>query len=128
MGKWIRSILAILLLVGLGLIAWRTSRSREPGYQGKRLSQWLDEYNRAGSAVEAKLASEAIRAMGTNSLPFLLAHIKHTNSPIQERIFGLFRKQSLIKVRIHDKDPYVFTSISALHVLGSVCSLMVKLT
>jgi len=64
-------------------------------------------------------ASKAIRAMGTNSLPFLLANIKHTCSPLEKTFFKLVRKQHLLKLPSYGKEPYRTTSILALGALGS---------
>lgn len=43
----------------------------EPTYAGKRLNQWLGQMNQPGWG-ESEEAREAIRAIGTNALPFLL--------------------------------------------------------
>jgi hypothetical protein len=119
MRKRLRIALAIVGLAILGWLGWKTLRSPEPSYQGKRLSEWLDEYNHAGGMDKTESASEAIRAMGTNSLPFLLANIKHTYSPLQQTFFKFVRKQHLVKLPFYGKDPYRTTSILAFSALGS---------
>src|SRR5882672_11358501 len=37
--------LAVLLIAIAGVIAWQVLRLREPAYQGKRLSLWLQRYS-----------------------------------------------------------------------------------
>ena len=72
--------LAVLLVMLAGVIGWQVLqalREREPVYQGKRLSFWLEEPN-ADDRDE-----QAIRQIDTNALPFLIkrlrAHDKRLN-------------------------------------------------
>jgi HEAT repeat protein len=92
-------------------------RPREPEYQGRTLSAWLDEYNRAGT-WDVEPASAAIRAMGTNCLPLLLAHIKHNPSALGTKLVRFADKQQLLKLPFYGQDPYRSASIVALHALG----------
>jgi HEAT repeat protein len=119
MRKRLRIVLAIVGVAILGWLGWKALRTPEPSYQGRRLSEWLDGYNHAGGMDKTESVSEAIRAMGTNSLPFLLANIKHTYSPLEQTFFKLVRKQHLVKLPFYGKDPYRTTSILALSALGS---------
>lgn len=111
--------LAFLVIVLITGAAWLLVRSpREPSYQGKSLTQWLNEYNRAGSMDKTGPISDAIRAMGTNSLPFLLAYINHPDSKLKFKLQKLLRKQHLIKPSILGSD-YRSVSILALSALGT---------
>jgi hypothetical protein len=38
-------LVAVLLVVVFGVLAWEVLRPHEPVYQGKSLSIWLAEYN-----------------------------------------------------------------------------------
>ena len=71
--------IGILLVAGTGaVIVKNTYFPSEPSYQGRSLSEWLVDvgnthyYNAPGKAVKA---AEAIRKMGTKTLPFLLADL-----------------------------------------------------
>jgi hypothetical protein len=44
MRKRVHIVLAVLLVALAGVIAWLGLRQREPVYQGKRLSVWLQGY------------------------------------------------------------------------------------
>src|SRR5271155_3873900 len=90
--------LAILAVAMIGWFAWEVLRPHEPEYRGKRLSEWLDEYNRAGSFDKTQSASEAMRAMGTNCWPFLLANIKHGNSPLKQKFLNLLGRQHWVRL------------------------------
>jgi hypothetical protein len=111
-------MVVLVTLVILGWMSWAALHSREPEYKGKRLSAWLDEYNKAGSMDKTKPASEAIRAMGTNCLPFLLANIKHRDSPLKQKLLKLVAKQHLIRIPFYGDDPCRYNSVLALSVLG----------
>lgn len=66
----------LLALTPFGLLA----RDSEPRYHGRSLSKWLVLYwSRAGTqdSPEDKQAEQAIRAIGTNALPYLLRWIQH---------------------------------------------------
>ncbi len=41
--------------------------------------------------------------MGTNSLPILLAHIKHTDSSIRQKLYYLARQQQFLKLPFYGK-------------------------
>src|SRR6266446_5539831 len=94
----------VLLIAILGVLVWVILRPDEPAYRGKRLSQWLDEYNRAGALDKTGTISEAVRAMGTNSLPYLLANIKHVDSPMKARFFALVGRQHILKLPFYGAD------------------------
>src|SRR4051812_47188734 len=63
---------AVLLLAVLVAIVW--PGEKEPEYQGKKLSYWL-EITTHEEYVEAR---EAVRQIGTNALPLLLKWIRYS--------------------------------------------------
>ena len=65
-------------------------RQHEPEYKRVKLSVWLDRYE-YGDAPGAGYA--AIRAIGTNSLPFLLDWIQHETPP-----WKLYARQAAAKM------------------------------
>ena len=93
MRKRYQMAVAVLLVAIVGVLVWlvRFPREHEPVYQGRTLTQWLDKYNRAGAMAKTEPVSQAIRAMGTNSLPFLLAHIKHTEFPLKQKLIAILQ-------------------------------------
>ena len=119
MKKQISIALVVGCVVGLGVISWLGSKSSEPRYRGRSLDRWLDEYNRAGSLDQTKPAAEAIRSMGTNSLPFLLGHIEHTDSPFKRKVAALLEQQTLVNFPFFGLDRYQAPSILSLQALGS---------
>jgi HEAT repeat protein len=119
MKKRFRLAVAVVGVAIVGLLIAEVLRLRQPSYHGKTLDEWLDEYNQAGDMSKIGPASEAIRAMGTNSLPFLLVHIKHTDSALKNKLFNIIAQQHWIKHRFYGPDPYRSASVLALSALGS---------
>ncbi len=73
---WLR--LVVLAVVGIGLASW-LRRPVEPSYQGMRLSEWLQQYDVSYMAPPNTNADAAMRAMGTNALPFLVNELASSN-------------------------------------------------
>lgn len=116
-------LLALCTTTVFLLLIWQALRPHQPEYQGLPLNEWLQAYNRAGLSssngqVDLERISKAIRAMGTNSLPFLLKHILHRDSAVAQKLFDLAAKQHLFKPPVHHDYPYYAPSILALTVLG----------
>ena len=51
------------------MIVWQVLRQREPVYQAKPLSVWLQSYSPDSDSPEV---DDAVRTMGTNVIPTLL--------------------------------------------------------
>jgi hypothetical protein len=131
MRKWLKVALAVLLLFIAVFAGWLLTRPQEPEYQGRRLSDWLDDYNRASTWDKPETAA-AIRAMGTNCLPFLLARIKHKPPGLGTKLVALFSKQQLLKLPFYGVNRFRYPSMIALHALGSqavpLCPDLLELT
>jgi hypothetical protein len=73
-------ILCLILLIMTAFVAWRSFCISEPVYRGKRLTGWVEQWktNRwsipkaDSNRIAEKQAEAAIRAIGTNGIPFLL--------------------------------------------------------
>jgi HEAT repeat protein len=78
MRKRVHIVLAVLLVAVAGVIAWLGLRQREPVYQGKRLSVWLQGYE---FGVEAPEIDAAVRKVGTNAIPYLLPMLRAKDHP-----------------------------------------------
>jgi HEAT repeat protein len=75
---------------------------REPSYRGKRLTVWLRTYSSSSSSGrhsrEWNEADDAVRLIGTNSIPVLLHMICEKDSKFKVRLVALAQKQRLIKI------------------------------
>src|SRR5690242_11345834 len=75
-------IVVVLLVAGVAaLLLWFAAGSREPVYQGRTLSNWLDHHVASSAARPPynspgwQKAEEALRAIGTNGIPTLVEMI-----------------------------------------------------
>src|SRR5690349_3457600 len=69
-------VLAASLLVAIGVVAFWPG-PKEPEYDGKTLSEWLDlcrnyRLGNESQSQSAQIAQEAVRKIGTNGLPLLV--------------------------------------------------------
>ena len=68
--KWILFIALLLLLIAR--LAIHLLRPKEPSYQGKTLTQWLQKYEADRTVSGQAVYERAINAIGTNGIPTLL--------------------------------------------------------
>ncbi len=92
--------MAFLVLLAAGVIcAVAVLWSREPRYGGRALSTWLADLDIDSRHSELK-ATEAVRAIGTNALPWL-AKMLCADEPAWKRVLIAFNaKQGFIRVRV----------------------------
>lgn len=96
MKKPVKIAVVMFFIMLIGAITWHVLQPREPSYQRRRLTEWLNDYNGAGSMTRIEPTDQAIRAMGTNHLPYLLAHIEHTEAP------DTYKRQAMVGWRIRE--------------------------
>jgi HEAT repeat protein len=116
MRKRINIGLAALLLLMVGVIAWEGLREREPVYQGKRLSVWLE-----GIASEDSISPEtetAIRAMGADAVPALLKMVRVRDSTVRRALSQLSSKLEWLRLHIHPVQEIQGRAYCAFRVLG----------
>ena len=77
MRSWIRIVLGILLIAVLGGLFWQATRQREPVYKGRRLSVWMKYWRNGYDPALQSATREAVRAMGTNTIPYVRADTNH---------------------------------------------------
>lgn len=81
LAKW-ATILVCLGFLGAGLFL-AVSASKEPSYEGRSYSAWLDEWENSMNNPTNHVAT-AIRAIGSNGVPILLARLSQTSSSTNE--------------------------------------------
>jgi len=89
-------MIAIAVLVGVLAVIVEPEPEREPEYGGRKLSEWVLKLPGNASPHGNSAAEEAIRHVGTNSLPYLLKWITYEPRPwrlkLYETLGKLFRK------------------------------------
>jgi hypothetical protein len=72
-----RALLMLAAALGVGLVLGWPRGPRDPVFDGKRLSRWLTEANRSSnSGMLTPDAIRAVRAVGTNAIPYLLSEFE----------------------------------------------------
>lgn len=107
---------AILLVAALGGIAWLVRVQREPAYQGRLLTSWLEE-GVSNEGVSAR-SETAIRAMGTNALPTLLAMVRVRDSAFRKGLLELNARQKWVTIHIHPRGVMVQMAAYGFSILG----------
>ena len=100
MRSWIRIVLGILLIAVLGGLFWQATRQREPVYKGRRLSVWMKDWRNGYDPALQSAAREAVRAMGTNTIPYVRAELRRHDSPFKQKLINLARKQTRINFHL----------------------------
>jgi hypothetical protein len=119
----------VLLLGAIFYAVLRPAHTLEPSYGGKTLSDWLTSRNMSWQCIflewdvrVPQTEAAAIRAMGTNSIPFLLEWIQYESPALKAKIFVLnnsFSWSESFKNRLLFKELRAENAAIAFVVLGS---------
>jgi HEAT repeat protein len=101
MQKRVYVALAVLLVALAGLTAWLGLRQREPVYQGKRLSVWLQGYE---FGLDAPEIDAAVRKIGTNAIPCLLHMFRAKDNPALLKLLAFANRHPAL-ARFVEKHP-----------------------
>ena len=80
-----RFLVAAIALVALAVLAWHRE-PKEPAYQGKALTQWINEAHDVGIFEQTDETKSAMLAFGTNAVPFLLKEFTRPISHPRDRL------------------------------------------
>ncbi|HSH15014.1 MAG TPA: hypothetical protein VLD18_03200, partial [Verrucomicrobiae bacterium] len=122
--RWLMGGL-LLVVVVIGVAVWSSQRSR-PSYQGRPLEDYLADLARPPSSGSYQVASNAVVALGTDSLPVLLRNIRQP-APPHIRWFVRYQTNLPAGLRksLHSKlDPYRYLNrqpgaLNAVTLLGT---------
>src|ERR1035438_3913860 len=115
--RWV-FVMGLCGIVIAGLMFW-PSGPKEPSFDGRSLSSWLDAWSES-SNNRTNHATIAIRAIGSNGVPILLARLSDEESPDTRKFWRI-----ATKVVPRDWDPIdgritgVVTAAEAINLLGT---------
>ncbi len=119
------AITAIVFICVVGLVVGLVLGFREPVYQGKPVSQWVEEFDGQGDAPAAK----ALVQIGEKSDPWLLRMLRSRDTPLKikvvqwltarPRVVHLFEKQAWFKVFMR---PASVNQQAALNAVGALAT------
>jgi len=116
MTKIRRLTLFILPAFIVGGLLWFALHTGEPSYQGKRLGQWLKEFETEDQRAEA---GHAIQQMGTNALPRLLEMLQSTDSRLKQRVQNFLNSHSPVRINLGSANNARTRAVAAFEVLGA---------
>lgn len=124
-----RHWITILGLGGIALVLALCWPQSEPGYHSKPLSFWLRGFE--SETMEARWQSaDALRQIGTNALPQLIAQLRQPVSRQEPRwrqtLRTLLGKQSLIKITVPRPPDRRVEALAALDALGPMAKAAVS--
>jgi hypothetical protein len=127
MGKKRRILIATLLIVLLGGLAWWLLRPGEPSYKGKTLSAWLEDYGPSQGPEEkygtgyrySPQTEEALRNIGTNAIPTLLLMVRAKDSPLKSKVMEFLGRHDWIKIKLSPASDKNRAACDAFRVLGA---------
>jgi hypothetical protein len=105
----LRYLLCLVAALALAIFIW--PREREPEYNGATLSTWLGRVSTSTNQIQLLEASNAVRHIGTNALPFLIRWIQHEpgwRDAVGQRIlqWPLFRNSRDVQQLIRNMTGY----------------------
>jgi len=119
--KWRVGLVAVLALAAIGVLLY-VSRTTEPSFQGRALSQWLSDIENANDDREAEPARNAVRQIGTNAIPYLLGMMRAKDPRLKQTIINLFGKQHVFRFRIANSTSKHLHSMLGFEALGAEAS------
>jgi hypothetical protein len=126
-------VAAAVLVIGIAVVISGVvyfASPREPTYEGKTLSEWiapfcrqtakgLDEPAGPQHFQELEPVRNAVRQIGTNAVPFLIAQLNHRESALHREVRKLLEKQSHLALRLGDPNVSKIRAVRALAILGT---------
>ena len=126
MSKRLGIVFGILLTIAMGLLVWRASGPREPVFEGRTLTSWLDHHVASSAAIPPynspgwKKADEALRTIGSNGVPTLLKMIRAKDPPpVVLKVLQLAGRHRLTRVHYRYAFPRNEEAEYAFEVLGT---------
>jgi hypothetical protein len=116
--KWRSGLVVALALAAIGLLLF-ASRTNEPSYQGRALSDWLTDIEKANDEREAEPAMNAVRQMGTNAIPYLLGMMRAEDSKLKETFNTLVSKAHIYRFRIAEASYKQTRAFDGFYALGA---------
>lgn len=117
--RWRVGLVVVLTLAAIGAVLYY-SRTNEPSYQGRGLSQWLSDIENARDDREP--AMNAVRQIGTNAIPYLLGMMRAEDSKLKETCNTLLARAHIYRIRIPDANGKHSRALFGFEALGCQAS------
>lgn len=108
-------LLSAALVFVLSLVIF--TKPSEPSYQGRGLRTWM-QHLRTINQIEFDEAAYALRSIGTNGIPVLLAELAAEDSGLASWFYSKVNKIRGLKFHVLPAKNRQFLAVQAFHVLG----------
>jgi len=129
MNKRLRILSFALLGIALIAFAWWILRDpSDPRYQGKRLSEWLKNYDHYRPSVndlwvdQMRQTDEAVRNLGTNCIPLLLRLMEAKDSRLKTRMFEFLGDHGFGDISFTSAEQFHYRAFRGFLVLGAMAT------
>jgi hypothetical protein len=119
--KWRSGLVVVLVLAAIGVVLY-VSRTNEPSFRGRALSQWLSDIENARDDQAAESANNAVRQIGTNAIPYLLGMMRAEDSKLKETSITLLARLHIYRIRIPDASGKHLQALLGFEALGPQAS------
>ena len=99
-------LVAGMALLVAAFVVWPRG-PKEPVYQGKPLTQWINEAHDVGIFDQTEETDAAMRAFGTNAVPFLLNEFTRPISHRRGRLYAWVNGHSSFKIHLRTDEERV---------------------
>ncbi|MDB6067876.1 MAG: hypothetical protein JWR26_4084, partial [Pedosphaera sp.] len=108
----------LLVFAVIGGIVWVVIGAHQPEYQGRDLKSWL--YEAKSNDWMSARSETAIRAMGTDALPGLLAMVRVKDSLFRKGLLALSKKQEWIPINFRTREDIQEMAWHGILILGPI--------
>jgi len=118
MKRWVAIPFVALALVLTGIVILQSNGPAEPIYNGRRLRDWLKDYG-SGSGPRHDAAYLALKAIGSNAIPYLLFEFESGDPKWVTRLKRSAFTRGVLKRQFQSEDPIRYTkAVHGLLLLG----------
>src|SRR5690348_5046029 len=122
-------IAALLLIACIGGFVWLALPPKEPEYQGKPLSYWLERARTNWNAIffspkdpETVECTEAVRHIGTNAIPYLLRMLKAKDTALKTKAMDFAEAKGMTNLPLHSAQELLDKADVGFFLLGDLAT------
>ncbi len=118
-----RLIIILLALLLLSFLAFAIFRSKEPRYQGRTLTEWIEsarwEHLSPYDSDEEVAAKRALKQMAPEAIPILLKWLQVKDTPLRLNLAGLVNGHPFLHMRIRYPEELNHDAVVGFELLGA---------
>jgi hypothetical protein len=117
--KRLHVILVVVLVLVLGCLSIAIFQTRQPCYQGRKLSEWI-EYAKNTEPTDPKFqaSSNAVKQMAPNAIPIFLKWLQVEDSPPKKKLIDWLGDHPSFHLQIKEANDYFGMAAEGIWLLG----------